>query len=452
MSTLFGTDGVRGEANKELTAEIAYKLGKASVVKIEEKLGKKPKVLLGKDTRISCDMLESALIAGMCAMGAKVYTLGIVPTPCVAYITRTEDYDAGVMISASHNPFYDNGIKFFNEKGYKLSDDLEESIEKLILQGFDSVKKPTGKDVGYVTVIDNGLKIYQEFLLSTLKEKSFNDLKVVVDCANGATFKVARDLFSDLDIEAEVIFDNPNGVNINDNCGSTHMDRLITRVKETKADLGIAFDGDGDRCLLVDEKGKIVDGDEVMSIIGNSLLKEGKLKENTIVATIMSNLGLFVMGEKLGINISKTKVGDRYVLEEMLEKGYNFGGEQSGHIIFLDYNTTGDGMLTALQVLQSVKKSGKSLSELNSYMNIMPQVLINVPVLKEHKYTYEKNKKITNEIDKLNDKYASQGRILIRPSGTENLIRVMIEGENLEVITEDANYLAGIIKEELGRG
>ncbi len=450
MSTLFGTDGVRGEVNKELTAEIAYQLGKASVIKIEEKLGKKPKVVVGKDTRISCDMLESALIAGMCSVGAKVYTLGIVPTPCVAYITKVGEYDAGIMISASHNPFYDNGIKFFNEKGYKLSDDLEESIEKLILRGFDNLKKPTGKDIGYVTKVETALKDYENFLMSTLKEKSFNGLKVVVDCANGATYKIARELFNNLDIEAEIIFDKPNGVNINDNCGSTHMNKLTSRVKESKADLGIAFDGDGDRCLLVDEKGKMVDGDEIMSIIGNRLLKEKSLKENTIVATVMSNLGLFVMGEKLGINIVKTKVGDRYVLEEMLENGYNFGGEQSGHIIFLDYNTTGDGMLTSLQILESIKKSGKSLSELNSYMKIMPQILINVPVLKEHKYSYEKNKVIVSEINKLSDKYSSSGRVLIRPSGTENLIRVMIEGENLEVITEDAKFLSNIISKELG--
>ncbi len=450
MSTLFGTDGVRGEVNKELTSELAYALGKASVIKIEEKIGRKPKVLVGRDTRISGDMLESALIAGMCSVGANVYTLGVVPTPCVAYLTKTKNYDAGIMISASHNPFYDNGIKFFNEKGYKLSDDLENSIEKLINKGFAYLKKPTGEGIGYVTKVENGLDEYEKFLKSTLNVKDFDNIKVVVDCANGATYKVAKEIFDSLNIDGEIIFNEPNGININDNCGSTHMDTLINKVKETNADVGIAFDGDGDRCLLVDEKGNVVDGDQIMSIIGNSLIKQNKLNKNTIVATVMSNLGLFVMGEKLGINVTKTKVGDRYVLEEMLEKGYNFGGEQSGHIIFLDYNTTGDGILTALQMLQCIKKSDKSLSKLNSYMKVMPQVLINVNVSKENKYNYENNEKINAEINELNEKYNNSGRTLIRPSGTENLIRVMIEGENIDIITEDANNLAKIIKDELG--
>ncbi len=452
MSTLFGTDGVRGEVNKELTAELAYALGKASVIKIEEKIGRKPNVLVGKDTRISGDMLESALIAGMCSVGANVYTLGIVPTPCVAYLTRVEHYDAGIMISASHNPFYDNGIKFFNEKGYKLSDDLENSIEKLIDEGFANLQKPTGANIGRVTKIDDGLKKYEQFLKTTLTVKDFSNIKVIVDCANGATYDAAKNLFNSLKVDAEIIFDKPNGININDNCGSTHMENLIDKVKETKADLGIAYDGDGDRCLLVDENGEIVDGDQIMSIIGNSLLKQNKLKKNTIVATVMSNLGLFVMGNKLNINIAKTKVGDRYVLEEMLQKDYNFGGEQSGHIIFLDYNTTGDGILTSLQMLQCIKQSELSLSKLNSFMNVMPQVLINVNVAKEHKYSYEKNEKIVNEINELNEKYNNNGRTLIRPSGTENLIRVMIEGENIDVITEDAEKLAHIIKKELGCG
>ncbi len=449
MGTLFGTDGVRGEVNKELTSELAYFLGKASVLKIEEKIGKKPKVLVGKDTRISCDMLESALIAGMCSVGAKVYTVGIVPTPAVAYLTRKNEFDAGIMISASHNPFQDNGIKFFNSKGYKLSDDLENEIEYLIEKGFNDLQKPTGKDVGFVTNIETGLNEYKEYLKSILEIKDLSGLKVIVDCANGATYKIAKKIFEELNVNAEIMFNEPNGININDNCGSTHMEELIKRVKETKADLGIAFDGDGDRCLLVDENGKLVDGDEIMSIIGNDLLSRGELNKNTIVATVMSNLGLFAMGEKFGINIAKTSVGDRYVLEEMVEKGYNFGGEQSGHIIFLDYNTTGDGILVALQVLQNLKKANKSLSELNSFMKIMPQVLVNVTVAKEHKYTYEQNEKITKEINILNEKYSNMGRILIRPSGTENLIRVMIEGENLDTITKDAEYLASIIKEEL---
>ncbi len=450
MSTLFGTDGVRGEVNKELTSELAYALGKASVIKIEEKIGRKPKVLVGKDTRISGDMLESALIAGMCSVGANVYVLDVVPTPCVAYLTRVKHFDAGIMISASHNPFYDNGIKFFNENGYKLSDDLEKSIEELIQKGFANLQKPTGANIGRVTKVDDGLKEYEQFLKTTLHTKDFSNLKVVVDCANGATYEIAKKLFDSLNIDADIIFDEPNGININDNCGSTHMDTLIKKVKDSNADLGIAYDGDGDRCLLVDENGDIVDGDQIMSIIGNDLLKQNKLKENTIVATVMSNLGLFVMGDKLNINVTKTKVGDRYVLEEMLQKGYNFGGEQSGHIIFLDYNTTGDGILTSLQMLQCIKQSGKSLSQLNSFMSVMPQVLINVNVSKEHKYSYDQNEKITNEINELNEKYNNSGRTLIRPSGTENLIRVMIEGENIDVITKDANNLANIIKEELG--
>lgn len=449
MGTLFGTDGVRGKVNVELTSELAYFLGKASVIKIEEKTGKKPKVLVGKDTRISCDMLESALIAGMCSVGAKVYTVGVVPTPCVAFLTRTNHFDAGVMISASHNPFQDNGIKFFNEQGYKLSDDLENQIEKLIEDGFENLEKPTGADIGNVTRIETALDDYKEFLKSTLDVKSFENLKVIVDCANGATYKIAENLFKELNVDVEIMFNNPTGININENCGSTHMEQLISRVKETKADLGIAFDGDGDRCLLVDEKGKLVDGDEIMSIIGNSLLAENKLKEKTIVATIMSNLGLFKMGEELGINVAKTKVGDRYVLEEMIEKGYNFGGEQSGHIIFLDHNTTGDGILTSLQILQNIKKSNKSLSKLNSYMKIMPQVLVNLNVTKEFKDTYEQNKNIIEEIEKLNKKYSNNGRILIRASGTENLVRIMIEGEDLEIITKDANEMAEIMRGEL---
>ncbi len=446
MGKYFGTDGVRGLANIELSPELAYKLGRAGAY-VLAKDNKKPTILVGMDTRISGDMLEASLISGMCSVGANVISLGIIPTPAVAYLIREYKADAGVMISASHNPFADNGIKFFNKDGFKLSDELEEEIEKLIDYP-EKIGYVQGEDIGKKELKEEALEDYVSFLKSTVDTK-FEDMNITIDCANGATYKVAPMLFCELKANANIIFREPNGININKECGSTHMKTLCEKVLENKSDIGIAFDGDGDRCLVVDENGEIVDGDEIMAICGTYLKENNMLKQDTIVATVMSNLGLFILGEEKGINIGKTKVGDRYVLEEMLEKGYNFGGEQSGHIIYLDYNTTGDGMLTAIKLLEVMKKTGKKLSELKKVIKILPQVLINAKVDNKKKYDYLENVKIKKEIEELEKMFEGKGRVLIRPSGTEPLVRVMIEGDNKEVLEKEAKKLANLIEKEL---
>ena len=448
MGKYFGTDGVRGVANIELSPELAYKLGRASAYVLNKQNNKNVTVLVGMDTRISGDMLEASLIAGMCSVGAKIISLGIIPTPAVAYLVRKYSVDAGVMISASHNPFKDNGIKFFNNKGFKLNDAIEQEIEKYIDDEYDKIPYVEGKNIGYKETKEDAIEDYVDFLKSTLGI-DFEGIDVTIDCANGATYQVAPILFEQLKANASIIFREPNGININDNCGSTHMDNLCKEVVKNKSQIGIAFDGDGDRCLVVDENGVVVDGDEIMAICGHYLKQQGKLKDNTIVATVMSNLGLFIMGDNNNINILKTKVGDRYVLEEMLQKDLNFGGEQSGHIIYLDYNTTGDGLLTAIKIIEIMKKTGEKLSNLKKIIKVLPQVLVNAKVNNKNKHNYLENEDIKKAIDELEKMFEGQGRVLIRPSGTEPLVRVMIEGNDKNMLEKEAKKLASLIEQKL---
>jgi phosphoglucosamine mutase len=449
MGRLFGTDGVRGIANQELSAELAYELGRAGSHVLTAETNHTPRIIVGKDTRISGDMLEAALVAGICSVGAEAICLGVIPTPAVAYLTRLYGADAGVVISASHNPCEFNGIKYFNDKGYKLSDAIEERIESIMLDKSEKIPRPSGSFIGRKTVKDTALEDYVSFLKNTI-DCSIKGIKIAVDCANGAAYRVAPTTFSELDADVYVINNNPDGININDCCGSTHIGGLQDFVVQSGADIGLAFDGDADRLLAVDEKGNIVDGDQIMGIIGVELKKQGRLAGNTIVATVMSNLGLDIMGSREGINIVRTKVGDRYVLEEMLEKGYRFGGEQSGHIISLEHNTTGDGMITALQLLKILEASGKRLSELASVMEVLPQVLRNAKVDNEKKYRYLEDQLIASMCRDLEAEFHGEGRVLIRPSGTEPLVRVMIEGKDPDYITARAEELVRAIEERLG--
>ncbi|MEZ0536598.1 phosphoglucosamine mutase [Caldicellulosiruptoraceae bacterium PP1] len=448
MKRLFGTDGVRGIANQELTCELAFNLGRAGAY-VLTKVHKKPKIIIGKDTRLSCDMLESSLAAGLSSVGADVYLVGVTTTPAIAYLTREKGFDAGVMISASHNPYEFNGIKFFNSDGFKLSDATEMEIEDIILNNrFDVIPKPENNMIGKIQTID--LKEdYKRFLKSTVDGLNLVGTKIVLDCANGASYKIAPEIFRELGADVVVLSDNPNGININKNCGSTHLEHLQEEVLKHQADFGIAFDGDADRCLAVDENGEVVDGDKIMLLIANNLKKQGKLSSDTLVVTVMSNLGLFVAAKELDINLEVTKVGDRYVLEKMLDGNFVVGGEQSGHIILLSHTTTGDGILTSLHLAKLIKESGQKLSELSKIMKVFPQVLKNAKVSNERKNDYINDIKIKNFISDLENKYSGKGRVLIRPSGTEPLVRVMIEGENLEEITNDASNLALLIEERL---
>lgn len=447
MGRLFGTDGVRGVANKELTCELAYKIGRAGAY-VLTKDKKDVKIVVGMDTRISGDMLEAALVAGICSVGSDVLSVGIVPTPAVAYLTRKLNAEAGVVISASHNPVEYNGIKFFSSTGYKLKDEIEEEIESYILDGIEVPLNPIGGEVGRRIIVDNGIEEYKNYLRKSISV-DFKGIKVAIDCGNGAVYKAAPELIKDLGADIEVIHNNPNGVNINVNCGSTKPEEVQKLVLNTNADIGISFDGDADRLIAVDEKGNIFDGDHIMAVCGMHLKKKGMLKKDTIVATVMSNMGLDICLKKENIGIVKTKVGDRYVIEEMEQKGYSLGGEQSGHIIFLDHNTTGDGLLTALQLIAIIKETGEKLSELAKVMTSLPQVLINAKVSNEKKTAYLEDEVIKEEIKKLEEKFHGEGRVLIRPSGTEPLVRVMIEGKKQEEITEMAKNLAHIIEERL---
>lgn len=449
MGRLFGTDGVRGVANIELTADLAYKLGQAGAYVLTGELKHTPKIIVGMDTRISGDMLEAALVAGICSVGAEAVCLGVMPTPAVAYLTRLYNADAGVVISASHNPFEFNGIKFFNNQGYKLPDEIEDKIEAIILDEAEALPRPSGKDVGRKTLMESALDDYVTFLKKTI-DGDLKGLKIVIDCANGAAFEVAPYTLFELGADVTVLHNEPDGININRDCGSTHLKELQMAVKEYGADVGLAFDGDADRMLAVDENGNVVDGDQIMAIIGLELKKRGKLPHNTIVATVMSNLGFDIMAKKEGLNIAKTKVGDRYVLEEMLDKGYVLGGEQSGHVIFLEHNTTGDGLLTGLQLLNVLKATGKKLSELADVMQILPQVLKNAKVSNSKKHSYLDDEVIAASCKALEDEFHGEGRVLIRPSGTEPLVRVMIEGKDQKYITEKAIELVKLIEERLG--
>ena len=443
MSRMFGTDGVRGIANTELTAELAYSLGRAGAFVLTEGTHK-PKILVAKDTRISGDMLESALVAGILSVGAEAVILGVVPTPAVAHLTREYNADAGVMISASHNPVEYNGIKFFDGRGYKLSDELEDQIQAVIESNFEGVPSPVGGAVGRSYTEETALREYIDYAMSTIKT-DLKGLRIALDCANGAAYKAAVKAFRALGARVYVINDNPDGNNINENCGSTHMEELMDYVVRKNCDIGFAFDGDADRCLAVDEKGNMINGDFLLTICAKALKEAGKLKDDTLVVTVMSNLGLDIAAKREGINLVKTKVGDRYVLEEMLKENYILGGEQSGHIIFLDYNTTGDGLVTALQVAAILKESGKTFSELAGVMKELPQVLVNAKVPNEKKNIYLEDEEIIKAINDVEAKLNGVGRVLIRPSGTEPLVRVMLEGENQEEINEMANSLVDLI-------
>ncbi|MCI8342373.1 MAG: phosphoglucosamine mutase [Firmicutes bacterium] len=445
MGKLFGTDGVRGVANTELTGELAYKLGRAGAYVLTKETDHAPRILVGMDTRISGDMLESALVAGICSVGAHAILAGILPTPAVAYLVRRYNLDAGVMISASHNPVEYNGIKFFNKDGYKLHDDLENEIEDILFNRFETLPKPTGGSVGTKSVCDDAIEDYINFLTKSTSS-SFKGIKVALDCANGASYKAAPIAILNLGASMCIIHNEPDGSNINEKCGSTHIEDLKEFVVENGADIGFAFDGDADRCLAVDENGELIDGDKLLAICGLYMKENDKLKNNTIVGTVMSNLGFMLMGKKHGINIEQTNVGDRYVLERMIEGGFNIGGEQSGHIIFLDDNTTGDGILTAIKVLTVMKERGKKASELASVMEVLPQVLENAKVDNSRKNDYVNDSEIMAAIEGVNEMFSGSGRVLIRPSGTEPLVRVMIEGKNISLMNEEAKKLARLIE------
>ncbi|HOB19871.1 MAG TPA: phosphoglucosamine mutase [Candidatus Atribacteria bacterium] len=448
MGRLFGTDGVRGLANRELTCDLAYKLGQAGAyVLTGEK--HKPRILIGRDTRISGDMLEAALAAGICSVGADAIVVGVLPTPAIAYLARHYGADAGAVISASHNPMEYNGIKFFNSQGYKLPDELENRIEDIILDKAEELPLSEGADLGRIVRIDDAVDEYVEFLKSTI-EGDLKGFRIALDCANGAAYEAAPRLFEALGAEVHTISNEPNGVNINAGCGSTHPEKLQEFVKELGADVGLAFDGDADRLIAVDEKGEIVDGDQIMVMCALCMSERGVLKDNTVVTTVMSNLGLDLALKKAGLTSVKTKVGDRYVLEKMLDGGFSIGGEQSGHIIFLDHNTTGDGLLTALQMLGVMKRSGDKLSKLAAQMKKYPQVLVNARVSEQKKHSYADDPVIREEIGKIESRFKDEGRVLIRPSGTEPLVRVMIEGADQKEIEEYAVKLARLIEERLG--
>ena len=444
MGKLFGTDGVRGVANTELTGRMAYELGRAGAYVLTKETYHTPKILVGMDTRISGDMLESALTAGICSVGAHAVLAGIVPTPAVAYLVRKYKLDAGIVISASHNPVEYNGIKFFNNEGYKLRDELEEMIENIVLGETDELPKPTGEFIGTKSIAEDALDDYIDFLTSTGKVK-FNGIKVAIDCANGASYKAAPIALLNLGAELCIIHNEPDGNNINLNCGSTHIESLKKLVIENGADIGFAFDGDADRCLAVDENGELIDGDKILAICGLYLKEKGRLPGETVVGTVMSNMGLSVMGNKHGINIEQAGVGDRYVIEKMLEGGYALGGEQSGHIIFHDYNTTGDGIITAIQMLTVLKERGCKAK----IMEVYPQVLVNAKIKNEFKHNYMDNEEVRNAVIELEKKFEGEGRVLIRPSGTEPLVRVMIEGKDINQMQRDAENLALIIERNL---
>ncbi len=445
MGRMFGTDGVRGVAGTELTIELATKLGQAGAYVLTKEKSHQPTIIVGCDTRISGGMLANALIAGICSVGANAIYVGVLPTPAFAYLTRKNKEAAGVVISASHNPMEFNGIKFFNGDGYKLSDALEDEIEALIANDMEDIVFPIGPGIGKVDYRFDIREEYVEFEKKTVPV-DLSGLKIVADCAEGASYYTSVKTLKDLGANLIAIHTKPDGTNINANCGSTHMDELRARVVSERADVGIAFDGDADRMLAVDEKGEIVDGDEIMAICGNFLRQRGKLAKDTIVVTVMTNLGFTLMGEKEGIHIEKTKVGDRYVLENMLENGYNMGGEQSGHIIFLDDNTTGDGLLSALHLLQVMVETKKPLSELRKIMEVLPQALVNAKVPSQKTEAYMENTEIAEAIAELEKKFAGEGRVLIRPSGTEPLVRVMIEGKDQKVVEEEAEKLADLIQ------
>ncbi len=446
MRRLFGTDGVRGLANTyPMTTDVAMRLGKAVAYIFKNERNRNPRILIGKDTRLSCYMLENALAAGICSMGVDVLLVGPMPTPAIAFLTESMRADAGVVISASHNPFQDNGIKIFSHDGFKLPDRVEERIEELMESKSIEKNMPTGKDVGKAYRIDDARGRYIVFAKHTFpKELTLDGLKIVLDCAHGATYKVAPAVFEELGAEVIKIGVDPNGTNINENCGALYPELMQELVKTSGADMGIALDGDGDRVIVVDEKGNVVDGDHIMAICAKQMIEDKKLNYNTVVATVMSNMGLEKALEKMGGRLVRTKVGDRYVVEAMREKGYNFGGEQSGHLIFMDHITTGDGILAALQLLSVMQRTKRPLSELASIMESYPQVLYNVRL--SEKKPIEEIPGLSEAQKKFEKKLDGRGRILIRASGTEPVIRVMVEGEDEKEIDEIAKELSNIIE------
>lgn len=445
MARMFGTDGVRGVANKDLSCELALKIGKAGAYVLTNEVHQ-PRILLGRDTRLSGDMLSAALTAGICSVGGDVIDVGVIPTPAMAYLARAYEADAAVMVSASHNTMEYNGIKWFDGKGFKLSDGLEDEIEKLIKEGMD-FELPTGENVGHVIIAKRAVQEYKEFLKSTARNR-FDGLTVMLDCANGAASEIAYDVFTELGAKVYPRADEPDGININNKCGSTHPERLQELVAESDADAGFAFDGDADRVIATDERGNIVDGDRIMGICAKAMKAEGRLKKDTLVVTVMSNIGLKKRMTELGINVAETKVGDRYVLEEMLKEGYSIGGEQSGHVIFLDKNTTGDGMLTAIQVLDVMKSTGRRMYALANDIPIYPQVLVNVIVDNEIKHQAMEDQDLWQRIREVEGKLGSSGRVLVRASGTEPIIRVMLEGQNTDEISDCAIYIVKVLEQK----
>ncbi|MGN1298662.1 MAG: phosphoglucosamine mutase [Candidatus Scatovivens sp.] len=453
MRRYFGTDGIRRIANTELTPDLVFRVAKAGAYVLSKHNHHAPTILIGRDTRLSGTLIESAMISGFLSYGANVKMLGVIPTPAVAYLTKKLKADAGVVISASHNTFEFNGVKYFSNKGMKIPDELEEEIEEIMdsdkLSTLTAVKDKIGTYEIKEDYIYDYIDLFVGIFKLDLEKLDTENFCVGIDTANGATYKVAEKVFKKLGINYKIINNSPNGININDNCGSTHLEAIQKLVKKEKLNLGIAYDGDGDRCLAIDENGNIIDGDIIMAIISKYLKDNNKLNKNSLVCTVMSNLGMKKYCKENEIDLKQTKVGDRYVLEEMIKNGYNLGGEQSGHIIMLDYNPTGDGILTSLMLIKILLESKKKASELSNIIKIYPQVLINAIVNSDKKNDYENDKEIKNEIEKLEKEFAENGRILIRPSGTEPKIRVMIEGENLEYITKKAENLANLIENKL---
>ena len=453
MRKYFGTDGIRRIANSDLTPELVYKVAKAGAYVLSKHLDNAPTILIGRDTRISGTLIESAMTAGFLSFGANVKLLGVVPTPVVAYLTKKMNADASVVISASHNSYEFNGIKFFSNKGMKISDEIEEEIEEIMDSGKLEEFSAESHKIGISEICDGYVNEYIDFIknvfVQDINNNNKKDFVVGIDTANGATYKIAEEIFNNLGIKYKIINNNPNGLNINEKCGSTHLEKISEFVKNNKLSMGIAYDGDGDRCLVVDENGKIVDGDIILSVFSKYLKENNKLKNNTLVATVMSNLGLNKFAKNNDINLKQTKVGDRYVLEEMLNNNYNIGGEQSGHIIFLDYNPTGDGIFTSLMLIKILLEKNIPLSKLCDIIKIYPQVLINAKLNPSKKELYENDEEIKNRILELENEFKDNGRILIRPSGTEPLVRVMIEGENQVYITQQAKSLADLIEKKL---
>ena len=454
MRKYFGTDGIRRIANTELSPELVYKVAKAGAYVLSKHTDHAPTILIGRDTRISGTLIESAMTAGFLSYGANVKILDVMPTPAVAYLTRRFKADASVVISASHNTFEFNGVKYFSNKGMKIPDELEEEIEEVMDSGkideLTAVNEKIGVSEIRTDLLDEYVYFFRKNFEEELEQFDKENFVVAVDTANGATSVVADKIFKVLWIKHKIIKDNPNGVNINDNCGSTHLEGLKKFVVENKCNLGIAYDGDGDRCLAVDENGNEIDGDKILAILSNSFKQKGILNKDTVVATVMSNLGLNNYAEANGINFIQTKVGDRYVLEEMLKNGYNLGGEQSGHVICLDYNPTGDGILTSILLIRAMLEQNETASEISSIMKAYPQVLVNAKIKNDKKDEYKSDPEIKKAIDELEKEFSGNGRVLIRASGTEPLIRVMIEGENQEYIREKATKLAKLIEEKLG--